>query len=149
MTINQLSCGLQGRFLIERFEGLRTTAYQNMFGVWTIGYGHIGPDVKSGMTITGKQAEEILIKDLTPISEGVNAMVAVRINQNQFDALVSFAYNQGQDVLEESTMLELLNGGDFQAAAEQFSNFASFYGKKTAGLLQRRNAERDLFLTPI
>ena len=65
----------------RKFEGLRLTAYQDMVGVWTIGYGHTGPDVKAGLTITQQQAEQLLINDLACFNNGVNALVTVKINQ--------------------------------------------------------------------
>ena len=136
------------RALIEKFEGLRLTAYQDMVGVWTIGYGHTGPDVKAGLTITQQQAEQLLINDLARFNNGVNALVTVKINQNQFDALISFSYNLGLGSLQQSTLLRLLNAGNFQAAADQFPRWDRAGGKEVAGLLARRNAERALFLTP-
>ena len=149
MSVNQLSCSPRGRTLIEKFEGLRLTAYQDMVGVWTIGYGHTGPDVKAGMTITQQQAEQLLINDLARFNNGVNALVQTRINQNQFDALISFSYNLGLGSLQQSTLLRLLNAGNFQAAADQFPRWDRAGGKEVAGLLARRNAERALFLTPV
>jgi lysozyme len=148
MSVNQLSCSPRGRALIEKFEGLRLTAYQDMVGVWTIGYGHTGPDVKAGLTITQQQAEQLLINDLARFNNGVNALVTVKINQNQFDALISFSYNLGLGSLQQSTLLRLLNAGNFQAAADQFPRWDRAGGKEVAGLLARRNAERALFLTP-
>jgi lysozyme len=132
----------------QAFEGLRLTAYQDMVGVWTIGYGHTGPDVKAGLTITQQQAEQLLINDLARFNNGVNALVTVKINQNQFDALISFSYNLGLGSLQQSTLLRLLNAGNFQAAADQFPRWDRAGGKEVAGLLARRNAERALFLTP-
>ena len=148
MSVNQLSCSPRGRALIEKFEGLRLTAYQDMVGVWTIGYGHTGPDVKAGLTITQQQAEQLLINDPARFTHGVTALVTVKINQKQFDALVSFAYNLGLGSLQQSTLLRLLNAGNFQAAADQFPRWDRAGGKEVAGLLARRNAERALFLTP-
>ena len=78
----------------------------------------------------------------------VNALVTVKINQNQFDALISFSYNLGLGSLQQSTLLRLLNAGNFQAAADQFPRWDRAGGKEGAGLLARRNAERALFLTP-
>ena len=69
MSINQLSCSPNGQTLIKKFEGLRLTAYQDMVGVWTIGYGHTGPDVKPGLTITQQQADQLLINDLVTLAK--------------------------------------------------------------------------------
>ena len=145
---NNKSTSQRGIDLIKLFEGLRLTAYQDMVGVWTIGYGHTGPDVKAGLTITQQQAEQLLINDLARFNNGVNALVTVKINQNQFDALISFSYNLGLGSLQQSTLLRLLNAGNFQAAADQFPRWDRAGGKEVAGLLARRNAERALFLTP-
>ncbi len=149
MSVNQLSCSQNGQVLIEKFEGLRLTAYQDMVGVWTIGYGHTGPDVKPGLVISQQQAAQLLINDLARFNNGVNALVTVKLNQNQFDALVSFSYNLGLGSLQNSTLLRLLNAGNFQAAADQFPRWDRASGKEVAGLLARRNAERALFLTPV
>lgn len=149
MSVNQLSCSQNGQVLIEKFEGLRLTAYQDMVGVWTIGYGHTGPDVKPGLVISQQQAVQLLINDLARFNNGVNALVTVKLNQNQFDALVSFSYNLGLGSLQNSTLLRLLNAGNFQAAADQFPRWDRAGGKEVAGLLARRNAERALFLTPV
>lgn len=149
MRVNQLSCSPRGRTLIEKFEGLRLTAYQSMVGVWTIGYGHTGPDVKAGLTITQQQAEQLLINDLARFNNAVNALVQIEVNQNQFDALISFSYNLGVATLQQSTLLRLLNAGNYQAAADQFPRHDRAAGKEVAGLLARRNAERHLYLTPI
>ncbi|MCW1968869.1 MAG: lysozyme [Anaerolineae bacterium] len=149
MSVNQLSCSPRGRSLIQKFAGLRLTAYQDQGGVWIIGYKHTGPDVIEGLTITQKEAEQLLINDLTRFNNGVNALVTVKINQNQFDALVSFAYQLGLGSLQQSTLIRLLNAGNFQAAADQFPRWDRAGGKEVAGLLAQRNAERELFLTPI
>lgn len=141
--------GQRGRSLICQFEGLRLTAYRDMVGVWTIGYGHTGPDVKPGLTITQQQADQLLINDLARFERGVNALVTVKLNQNQFDALVSFAYNLGLGALQNSTLLHLLNDGNYQAAADQFPRWNRAGGNVVAGLARRRYAERELFLTPI
>ena len=144
MSVNQLSCSPRGRALIEKFEGLRLTAYQDMVGVWTIGYGHTGPDVKAGLTITQQQAEQLLINDLARFNNGVNALVTVKINQNQFDALISFSYNLGLGSLQQSTLLRLLNAGNFQAAADQFPRWDRAGGKEVAGAALRGDGARLL-----
>ena len=136
-----------GRAMIASFEGLRLTAYQDIVGVWTIGYGHTGPDVKPGLAITRQQADQLLVNDLARFERGVNALVTVRLNQNQFDALVSFSYNLGLSSLQGSTLLRLLNAGNFQAAADQFLRWNRAGGKEVAGLTRRRAEERKLFMS--
>ncbi len=147
--LNDLKPSARVRDLIARWEGFRAEAYLCPAGVWTIGYGHTGPDVKPGMVITQQQAVQLLINDLARFNNGVNALVTLPLNQNQFDALVSFSYNLGLGSLQSSTLLRLLNAGNFQAAADQFPRWDRAGGKEVAGLLARRNAERALFLTPV
>lgn len=148
MSINQLSCSPNGQMLIKKFTTLHLTAYQGANGIWTIGYGHTGPDVKADTVITQQEADQLLINDLVRFNNGVNALVTVKINQNQFDALVSFCYQLGVGSLQNSTLLRLLNAGNYQAAADQFPRLDRAGGKEVAGLLAQRNAERQLFLTP-
>lgn len=145
--MEKLKTSAAGRALIAKFEGLRLTAYQDMVGVWTIGYGHTGPDVKPGLVITQQQADQLLVNDLAKFERGVNALVTVKIKQSQFDALVSFSYNLGLGSLQQSTLLRLLNAGNFQAAADQFLRWNRAGGHVVAGLSRRRAAERDMFLS--
>ncbi|MDE1714955.1 lysozyme (plasmid) [Chromobacterium amazonense] len=132
--------------LIKQFEGLRLAAYQDSVGVWTVGYGHTSPDVKPGLRISNEQAEQLLRQDLARFEKGVGRLVKAPISQNQFDALVSFSYNLGLGSLQSSTLLRLLNQGDYQGAAGQFPRWDRAGGQVLAGLTHRRLAERDLFL---
>jgi GH24 family phage-related lysozyme (muramidase) len=140
MTINQ-----DGVNLIKSFEGMELEAYLDAVGVWTIGYGHT-QGVYEGMTITEAQAEELLRKDLAEFESAVSEAVQVSINDNQFSALVSFTFNLGAGSLFESTLLKLLNQGDFQGAADQFPRWNKAGGQELPGLTRRRKAERALFL---
>ncbi|KMN50721.1 muraminidase [Chromobacterium violaceum] len=137
-----------GISLIKQFEGVRLAAYQDMVGVWTIGYGHTGPDVKAGMTITQRQADQLLAADLEKFETGVRKAVIVPLNANQFSALVSFSYNLGLGNLRSSTLLRLLNKGDYDGAAAQFPRWNRAGGQAVPGLTRRRKAEQALFLTP-
>ncbi|MGD1824861.1 Phage-related lysozyme (muramidase), GH24 family [Chromobacterium violaceum] len=137
-----------GISLIKQFEGVRLAAYQDMVGVWTIGYGHTGPDVKAGMTITQQQADQLLAADLEKFETGVRKAVIVPLNANQFSALVSFSYNLGLGNLRSSTLLRLLNKGDYEGAAAQFPRWNRAGGQAVPGLTRRRKAEQALFLTP-
>lgn len=134
--------------LIKQFEGCELTAYRDVVGVWTIGYGHTG-DVKEGETITQAQADEILANDLKTYVAGVNNLVKVSINQNQFDALVSFAFNLGVSALGMSTLLQDINAHNFQAAAGEFGHWNHAGGQVVAGLTARRAAEAALFEKPV
>ena len=134
--------------LIKQFEGCRLEAYKCPAGVWTIGYGHTGADVVSGKKITQEQAENLLKQDLIVHCNNVSKLVKVKLNQNQFDALVSFEYNVGYGNFSSSTLLKLLNKGDYAGAAGQFERWV--YAGKTvlAGLQKRRKAEMSCFTTP-
>lgn len=134
--------------LIKSFEGLELEAYLCPANIWTIGYGHTG-DVKEGDTITKAEADELLEKDLEKFRGGVNRCVKVPLNENQFGALVSFAYNVGIGSLQSSTLLKLLNACDYDAASDQFLRWNKSGGKVLTGLTRRREAERAVFLTPV
>ena len=132
--------------LIKNFEGCKLTAYLCPAYVWTIGYGHTGSDVASGMVITKEKAEELLKQDLIVHENNVNRLVKVPITQNQFDALVSFEYNVGYAAFASSTMLKMINKGDFKGASKQFDLWVYANHKVLLGLVRRRNAEKELFL---
>jgi len=142
---NNLTFGGSGLALTEQFEGCRLTAYQDVVGVWTIGYGHTGPDVSPGLTITQDKAAQLLQQDVASAAACVNQAVSVALNQDEFDALVDFVFNVGRGAFQGSTMLRDLNSGDFADAAEQFDKWDHAGGKVVAGLLRRREAEQALF----
>src|SRR5690625_740647 len=140
--------------LIKEFEGLRLTAYQDSVGVWTIGYGHTNNTasadkypVYAGQTISKAKAETILKADLITFENAVNNYVTVSINQNQFDALVSFSFNLGAGALRTSTLLQKLNNGDVNGAANEFGRWVNAGGVQLPGLVRRREAEKQLFLS--
>lgn len=137
----------KGIDLIKQFEGCRLTVYRCPAGVLTIGYGHTGADVKEGQTITQEQAEKFLRSDLVVHCNNVSGLVKVPLNQNQFDALVSFEYNIGYGNFKSSTLLRLLNQGDYKGAAEQFKRWRYANGKVLSGLITRRQKEKDLFIS--
>ena len=133
--------------LIKKFEGCELTAYRDAVGVLTIGYGHTG-DVKEGQKITKKKAEELLVKDLEKFETGVNLLILAkyRFNQNEFDALVSFAYNLGLGNLKKLTNNGKRNKGQIADAIPLYNKAG---GKVLSGLVKRRKAERDLFCAPV
>ncbi|GJL92008.1 glycoside hydrolase family protein [Hyphococcus sp.] len=141
-----------GIALLKRFEGLELEAYQDIAGIWTIGYGHTGPDVQPGMKISERDAEELLRRDLKPREQAVASAAKPPLNQNEFDALVSFVYNVGANAYRGSTALKRLNKGDRIGAADALTwwNKATVDGvlREVVGLTRRRAAERALFLTP-
>ncbi len=141
----------KGISLIKEFEGCRLKAYQDSAGVWTIGYGWTQPvdgrKIGPGMVIDQATAERLLKCGLVQYEQGVNQLVKVIINQGQFDALVSFAYNLGLRSLSTSTLLRKLNSGDKQGAADEFGKWVNAGGVRLNGLVKRRSAERELFLS--
>lgn len=133
--------------LVKGFEGCRLEAYQDSVGVWTIGYGYTGLGVSAGLMWTQQKADEMLEQVLTKVQEEVKHLVTVDVTQNQLDALTSFAYNLGLGALGESQLLHKLNSGLTEQSAEEFIRWDRAGGVVLAGLLRRRTAERDLFLS--
>ena len=140
-----------GAEFISRKEGFRPVAYQDIAGIWTIGYGHTGPDVYPGMTVTHEQALALLIQDTAKAARAVNSLVSVPITQNQFDVLVSLVHNIGESAFAGSTTLRELNRGNYQAAADAIElwNKATINGVLTfvQGLANRRAEEKQRFLS--
>jgi lysozyme len=145
MGVNNFTYSQDGLALTEQFEGCMLTAYQDQVGVWTIGYGHTGSDVHSGLTITQDQAEALLASDIAAAAVFVNQAVTVPLAQNEFDALVDFVFNLGRGAFAGSTLLKELNAGQFSNAAAQFALWSHAGGQVVAGLLRRRQAEMALF----
>lgn len=135
----------RGIDLIKSFEGCKLKAYKCPAGKWTIGYGTTGPGIKQGLTWSQEQAEAALGKHLQEFSQGVTDLLQVAVTQAQFDALVSFAYNVGLGALRKSTLLRLLNSGDYSGAAGQFGRWINKGTAFEAGLRRRREAERQMF----
>ncbi len=142
-----MKTGQAGLELIKSFEGCRLEAYLCPAKVWTIGYGHTGKvggkAIKAGMKITQEKAEELLKQDLKSIESAViKAKKGFVPNQNQFDALVSFAYNVGAGNLRV-----LLSNGtrDVKTVAAKILLYNKANGKELGGLTRRRKAEQALF----
>lgn len=136
----------EGLAMTKRFEGLRLTAYQDSVGVWTIGYGHTGPDVHPGLVITESQATMLLLRDIGRAVDCVNNAVHSQINQHQFDAMVDFTFNLGTEHFLSSTLLRYVNAGMFTAAAAEFPKWDRAGGLTSFPLLERREAEEKLAL---
>lgn len=138
----------RGAEFIAGFEGFRPHAYWDSFGrVWTIGFGHtrnVGP----GQIVTRATGLHLLRQDAKDAAQAVSDLVDVPLTQNQFDALVSFAFNLGSGALAESTLLRKLNAGKYKAAAKEFKRWNHAGGVVLAGLTRRRNAEARLFNRP-
>lgn len=135
----------KGIELIKKYEGCKLNAYLCPANVWTIGFGHTS-GVQKGDKCTMVQAEKWLVSDLKKFEKYVENYVTVELNQNMFDALVSFTYNLGGGNLKKSTLLKLLNKGDYFGASNEFSKWCYAGGKKLNGLVKRRNEEKELFL---
>ena len=141
----------KGIDLIKHHEGLRTTAYQDFGrGIWTIGYGHT-LNVHEGMKITKKRAGELLVEDLRHAEQAVISGVVVKINQAQFDALVSFVFNLGAWAFKQSTMLKVINRKEFDRVPFELSRWVHAGGKRSKILVNRRADEAAMFrsMTPI
>lgn len=136
-----------GLDLIIKFEGCKLKAYKDVAGIWTVAYGHTGDDVYEGLEITQAEADDLLAEDLKHFEEGVSSCVKVPVTDDQFSALVCFAYNVGLAALRSSTLLKLLNQKKYVEAANQFLRWNRAGGKIVKGLANRRKAERELFLS--
>lgn len=137
---------LTGKQLTERFEGCRLTAYQDQVGRWTIGYGHT-TGVKEGDTCTQAQADAWLALDMWWAEMMVNNYVHIKITQGEYDAMVDFTFNLGVGSFEHSTLLILVNQGKFADAAKEFEKWDHAGGQVVAGLLRRRQAEEQEFVS--
>jgi lysozyme len=138
-----------GADLIRKYEGCKLTAYQDVIGKWTIGWGHTGPEVREGLTITKAEAEEILATRLANEFEpGVmEAIGYAPVTQPQFDAMISLAYNIGVGAFAKSTLARLHRTGEYYPAAEEFMRWTRAGGRVLKGLTRRRAEERDLYLS--
>ena len=131
--------------IISEFEGETLLAYKCPAGVWTIGFGHTGPDVKPNMRITSSDAVRLLYDDMLEADKAIDELVEVPLSENQRAALLSFIFNVGRNAFRGSTMLKLLNRGDYVAASSQFPRWNKAGGVVLPGLVKRRSAERKLF----
>jgi lysozyme len=138
----------RGKTLIQRFEELKLQAYEDQRGVWTIGWGHTR-FVFPYQTCTLQNADDWFFSDVADTEIAINKNVTVPLNQNMFDALVSFTFNVGIGAEQHSTLLQLLNEGNYSGAAAQFPRWNHINGVANVGLTRRRKAEQDLFMEPV
>lgn len=138
-----MNTSANGINLIKSFEGCKLKAYKPVAAepCYTIGYGHYGSDVRPNMVISQAQAEAYLAQDLTKYEKSVNSL-GIALNQNQFDALVSFAYNCGSGNLKK-----LVRGRTHQQIADAMLAYNKDSGIVLSGLTKRRQVERNLFLS--
>jgi lysozyme len=134
-----------GLDFIQDVEGCKLFAYLDTGGVWTIGVGHTGPEVVKGLTCSMEQALQWLKEDSEEAQEAVRQSVDGLLTQNQFNALVSFVFNVGVNAFKKSTMLKLINKGDFDGAAKEFPKWNKDNGKEVLGLSKRRILEQSVF----
>lgn len=135
----------RGKAKLRELEGERLSAYKCSAGVATIGVGHTGPDVRMGMTITAAESDRLLTRDLVRFERCVGMAVKVPLSQNQFDALVIFAFNVGEEAFRKSTLLKKLNLGGYAAVPEQLLRWVHAGGEESPGLRKRREAEIALW----
>jgi lysozyme len=142
----------KGLSLIKKHEGCKLTAYKCAAGVWTISYGNTkyadGKAVKEGERITIKQAEELFAKVVNEFSYSVYFLCGEYVNQNQFDALTSFAYNVGIGAFKKSTLLKLVRANaNNPLIRNEFAKWNKAGGKVLKGLTNRRKEEADLYFS--
>lgn len=143
--------------LIKEFEGFRPKAYLDKMAappVWTIGYGttaraDVGITPAEGMTITEAEAEHYLEKAVNKFAAQIAPAITAPINENEFGAFVSLAYNIGPGAFRKSSALRHFNAGDKARAADNILLFNKAGGKVLRGLVRRREAEKALFLRPV
>ena len=136
----------KGRKLIQGFEGLRLKAYRCPANIPTIGWGHTA-NVRMGDEITRDEAEDLFTQDIAKFENCVHKYATVELSQNEFNALVSLAYNIGCNALKRSTLLKRLNVNRKEDAADEMLRWDNAGGRKLAGLTRRRNEEREMFLS--
>lgn len=132
--------------LISEFEGCKLKAYKDIVGVWTIGWGSTD-GVSAGQTITQVEADTRRDAVISRLEQEIRVLVRAPLNDNQLGALISFSYNLGIGSLKSSTLLKRINQGDLKSAADEFLKWSYAGGKTVIGLVRRRKAERQLFLT--
>ncbi len=151
--VNNLSLSSQGLEFIKQFEGFRGNLYNDVAGHCTIGYGHLvhrgncngteSAEFISG--ITQQRATELLREAVRSFEQTVNDSVNVTLNQNQFDALISFSFNVGAGAFRSSTLLRLLNTGNYDVVPTELRKWVNAGGRPVQGLIRRREAESNLF----
>ena len=130
----------KGIQILAMREGKRLKAYKDTKGIWTVGVGHTGPEVVEGLCIDDAQCHSLLHFDVATAEKAINDLVKVPLTQNQFDALVSFVFNVGVEAFKRSTLLKVLNLGNYKEAANQFDRWHI-----PIEITSRRNGERDQF----
>lgn len=141
---NKMQTSREGIELIKKFEGCRLEPYYCSANVLTIGYGHTRT-AQSGVSWSQDHAEHMLKLDLEEFEGYVEELVTVPLHQNQFDALIAWCFNLGPANLKASTLLKVLNSGDYEGVPAQIKRWNKAGGKVLEGLIRRREAEALLF----
>ena len=134
----------EGIALTEQFEQCRLMPYQDDGGVWTDGWGNTH-DVVPGVEITQEKADADLLRNVQSAVDAVNRYVEVELTQHQFDALVDFTFNCGENAFKNSTLLRKLNVGDYDGACDEIDRWDKIKGRPSRGLHRRRDAEQEEF----
>ena len=139
-----------GLELIKKYEGCKLQVYLDVGGLPTVGYGH-RTDLDEGTLITQEEADQLLSKDIQNFTRGVTALLGPTAvcNSNQFSAIVCFSYNLGIGTLQHSSLLRKVKEGDFEGAADAFMKWVHVGPNVVAGLVARRQAEKELFEKPV
>lgn len=145
-----------GLKLLMASEGCRLTAYPDPATApprgtgepWTIGFGHCGPEVVPGLTITQAEADRLLLEDLAKFEKAVDELIKVELSENQRSAVICLVYNIGVGAFKKSTMLRLINSGDVVGAGRQILLWTKAGGRVMPGLVTRRQAELALYRRP-
>ena len=135
-----MKTSIEGLEKLKKREGSRQRAYLDTKGIPTIGVGHTGPEVYIGLVWTDQQVDDAFADDIEWAEDAVNGYVKVALTQNQFDALVSFVFNIGETAFRRSTLLRVLNTGDYEEAAKCFDMW-----HKPKEIIGRRDSEREQF----
>lgn len=135
-----------GLTLLKSLESCGLAPYKDSKGVWTDGYGNTH-NVIPGVSISQDEADTMLLDNVIDTEQAISRLIKVDLTQNQFDALVIFAFNIGVTAFKNSTLLLMLNAGHYTDASEQFSVWDKCAGKTLLGLVRRRETEKELFLT--
>lgn len=149
ITINPdpITMSNEGLLILRHFEGLRLKAYKDPVGIWTIGYGHTGPEVREGLVWSMSQADKALRDRLRDeFVPGVLSAIKRSMTQAQLDAMIDLAYNVGVGAFQKSTLVRKFNAGDIHGAADEFLRWDKAGGKSMLGLRRRRAADRARFL---
>jgi lysozyme len=139
----------QAIHFLKKWEGCNLTAYKDVGGIWTVGYGCTGPQIKEGTVWSQEEADRELEARVATIGRILSKCIVPSLNQNQFDALVALSFNIGQGAFRGSTLLRLINTREYDKAPEQFLRWNHVGGQVVAGLTARRQAEAELFSKPV